>query len=569
MEAALQGPTGRIVLGPTVLTIGRISDNQLVVNDAKASSRHAEIRPNEQGYTITDLASTNGTFVNEQRLDHNVPRLLNHNDRIRIGDTIFNYAISTPSQVAPTYVAPSQPGSPTFAPTVAAEFTGYDGGAQQAYPPYSPPYGVPPNPGEMNPYGLPDPYGANISQPQPSLPPPPPSHRQVSPYDYIVESSSSGVSQPKPATDYGSPPYGVPPNPREMNPYGLPNPHGVDISQPQPSLPSPPPPRRQVKIGLVIGILTLVLILVSGIGVYALFAQRAVLPKQSQRVTPNAQTVTLNTQTATPTAVFSSGTWQGQGTYYKGQSAFDMLLKVTINGNTFSGTLTENVYNTTVNITGTINGDTISFTDTSYVSGNHIQLNNTYTATVSNGRMSGFWYFPGHSSPDGTLTLTLTTQTATPGAQTVTSNGSGLDTSFYYRLTNTFLGPGQSLDVRSDGSYLLKMAPTGNYTGQFWKLVPLGGGKYALRTAYLGDGFSLDVINDGVDNTPKMSATGNYSGQSWSLVPWGDGTYKLTNDFTGPDKALDTYSDTHDPFLGPGDHTGQHWTLTQLTKIQA
>jgi hypothetical protein len=49
----------------------------------------------------------------------------------------------------------------------------------------------------------------------------------------------------------------------------------------------------------------------------------------------------------------------------------------------------------------------------------------------------------------------------------------------------------------------------------------------------------------------------------------GDGTYKLTNDFTGPEESLDTYNDTHEPFLGTGDHSGQHWTLTQLTRIPA
>ncbi len=49
----------------------------------------------------------------------------------------------------------------------------------------------------------------------------------ASPYDYTVASSFSGVPQPKPATDYGSPPYGVPP----QNPYDLLNPYQV-----------PPPP---------------------------------------------------------------------------------------------------------------------------------------------------------------------------------------------------------------------------------------------------------------------------------------------------------------------------------------
>lgn len=142
------------------------------------------------------------------------------------------------------------------------------------------------------------------------------------------------------------------------------------------------------------------------------------------------------------------------------------------------------------------------------------------------------------------------------------------DTSFYYRLTNEFLGSGQALDVIPDGSGRLKMAPTGNFSGQLWKLVDLGAGKYSLRTIYLGDGFSLDVINDGTNNTPWLAPTGNFSGQFWSLVPWGDGTYKLTNDFTGLAKSLDTYSDTHEPFLGIGNHLGQHWTLTRLTEIE-
>jgi M6 family metalloprotease-like protein len=141
------------------------------------------------------------------------------------------------------------------------------------------------------------------------------------------------------------------------------------------------------------------------------------------------------------------------------------------------------------------------------------------------------------------------------------------DTSFSYRLTNRFLGPGQSLDVRSDGSCRLKMAPTGDYSGQHWRLVARSGGRYALQTSYLGECFSLDVINDGTNTTPWLAVTGNYSGQYWTLTPWGDGTYRLTNDFTGPQRSLDTYSDTHDPFLDTGDHSGQHWTLTALDRI--
>jgi M6 family metalloprotease-like protein len=142
-----------------------------------------------------------------------------------------------------------------------------------------------------------------------------------------------------------------------------------------------------------------------------------------------------------------------------------------------------------------------------------------------------------------------------------------LDTSFYYRFTNNFLGPGQSLDVIPDGSCRLQMAQTENDSGQSWKLVDLGGGTYGLRTEYLGDCFSLDVINDGTNTTPCLAATGDYSGQFWTLAPWGDGTYKLTNAFTGPEKALDVYRGTNQPFLETGEHSGQHWTLTALATI--
>ena len=70
-----------------------------------------------------------------------------------------------------------------------------------------------------------------------------------------------------------------------------------------------------------------------------------------------------------------------------------------------------------------------------------------------------------------------------------------IDPNFYYRLSNAFLGPGYALDVKADGSGRLKMAIAADQSGQFWCLIDLGGGKLALRTLYLGDCFSLDVIN--------------------------------------------------------------------------
>jgi hypothetical protein len=143
MEAALIGPNGRTTLGTTPLTIGRLPGNQLQITDSQASSRHAEIRSDASGqaYSIIDLGSTNGTFVNEQRLASNIPRLLNSGDTIRIGETFFTYEATGAAGIAPTvYVgSDNQNNAPGFQPTVAAPqpFTDYN--AQQGYAPPAPP----------------------------------------------------------------------------------------------------------------------------------------------------------------------------------------------------------------------------------------------------------------------------------------------------------------------------------------------------------------------------------------------------------------------------------------------
>jgi pSer/pThr/pTyr-binding forkhead associated (FHA) protein len=118
MDAELLGPSGRTVLKSTVVAIGNTADNQLVVNDAKVSPHHAEMRLVGQGYCLIDLSSANGTFVNEQRLESGVPRPLNAGDFIRIGDTTFQYTMSGDSQMMPG--ASATPGQASNTPVVAA-----------------------------------------------------------------------------------------------------------------------------------------------------------------------------------------------------------------------------------------------------------------------------------------------------------------------------------------------------------------------------------------------------------------------------------------------------------------
>lgn len=165
MEAALNGPFGHIALGSAVLTIGRVQDNQLVISDPKASSRHAEIRPNGQGYLLVDLGSTNGTFVNGQQLAPNTPHELNPGDDIRIGETSFKYETSG-SGIEPTIYASS--GSGGYQPTIMAPPSepAYGASARSDYaapPPAQPSYSAPPSP---------PPYGGYQSAPPPYNPPP-------------------------------------------------------------------------------------------------------------------------------------------------------------------------------------------------------------------------------------------------------------------------------------------------------------------------------------------------------------------------------------------------------------
>ncbi|MBM3944593.1 MAG: FHA domain-containing protein, partial [SAR202 cluster bacterium] len=68
----------------------RRSDNDLVVDEASVSRRHALIMETASGYVVRDLNSTNGTFVNREKIGGN-EWVLQHGDRIRMGGskTVF------------------------------------------------------------------------------------------------------------------------------------------------------------------------------------------------------------------------------------------------------------------------------------------------------------------------------------------------------------------------------------------------------------------------------------------------------------------------------------------------
>lgn len=74
----------RLALGAEPLTVGRDPENDLVLDDRRVSRRHAEIRLRLGRYTLYDLQSTNGTFVNGRRV---AEVALSDGDRVQIGGT--------------------------------------------------------------------------------------------------------------------------------------------------------------------------------------------------------------------------------------------------------------------------------------------------------------------------------------------------------------------------------------------------------------------------------------------------------------------------------------------------
>lgn len=70
------------------LKIGTFSNNELVVDEAGIDPHHLELFCDEYGNVfITDLKSTNGTFVNDKSLDGF--KLLVAGDKVRLGKTYF------------------------------------------------------------------------------------------------------------------------------------------------------------------------------------------------------------------------------------------------------------------------------------------------------------------------------------------------------------------------------------------------------------------------------------------------------------------------------------------------
>ena len=77
----------RITLGEQPIMIGRANDSTLVLTDDYASTRHARLVTRDGDWYVEDLGSTNGTYLDQQRVQG--PLLVGSGQPIRIGQTVL------------------------------------------------------------------------------------------------------------------------------------------------------------------------------------------------------------------------------------------------------------------------------------------------------------------------------------------------------------------------------------------------------------------------------------------------------------------------------------------------
>src|SRR5690606_24563874 len=166
-------PNQSYELNKDIITIGRDITNDIVINDPEASRHHMRLTRGAGGFTLEDLGSTNGTFINGQRLTGAKP--LSPGDMIGMGETV-TLAYERVSGAG----AEAQPAA-AYAPPPQQPVAPYESVAPESpYAPATPEYQQPRQPeppgyGYSQPYAEPagppaygsdyDPYAAREEQP--------------------------------------------------------------------------------------------------------------------------------------------------------------------------------------------------------------------------------------------------------------------------------------------------------------------------------------------------------------------------------------------------------------------
>lgn len=162
-------------LNKDIVTLGRDITNDIVINDPEVSRHHMRMTRGAGGFTIEDLGSTNGTFVNGQRLTGARP--LRPGDMVGLGETVTlayeaQGGVSAMPEDAGQGTVPNQAprGAQVYSPTPTqppAQPQMQQPAAQPSYS-YTPPAysAAPAQPGYPQQGGDYDPYAAREEEPR-------------------------------------------------------------------------------------------------------------------------------------------------------------------------------------------------------------------------------------------------------------------------------------------------------------------------------------------------------------------------------------------------------------------
>jgi pSer/pThr/pTyr-binding forkhead associated (FHA) protein len=84
-------------VGEKPLTFGRGANADVRITDDRVSRQHFAVVPKDGGYVLQDLKSTNGTWLNDERVTE---ATLKPNDKIRVGQTVFVFTLERPKGLA-------------------------------------------------------------------------------------------------------------------------------------------------------------------------------------------------------------------------------------------------------------------------------------------------------------------------------------------------------------------------------------------------------------------------------------------------------------------------------------
>ena len=93
------GSTATHELAEGSITVGRLADNTLQIEDASVSSHHAELTLGEGGdYVLTDIGSTNGTLLNGKEMAEGEGQRLQAGDKVTFGNIETSYESENPAE---------------------------------------------------------------------------------------------------------------------------------------------------------------------------------------------------------------------------------------------------------------------------------------------------------------------------------------------------------------------------------------------------------------------------------------------------------------------------------------